>query len=207
MQAFEPKDLATLALGAALKAAAEYQVMSGGRTVHSHAIETYVSSKIAEAIFRATSEHGGNAALEVPIESVRSECGASRVGRIPAVLSSNYRFDAVCYREGSPFGLIEVKKNFTASVGTKDIIRLSHAVEKFGSKKEGTVKFGLWVALKRIADISPAVAEEKIEKFKRKFEFFPEPQFLHEELKNYPDRFKYSGKTVDRLWAFGVLFT
>ena len=199
-------DLVKCALDAAIAAALRYQAMSGGKTVHDHAIETFVSSKIAEALFEQTRKDGGTVGLEVPFADVFSDSRAERRGGTGSALSPRSRFDVVCYSDGMPVGLIEVKKRFNASTGGKDVIRLSDAVQRYGTLHSGSVNFGLWIALQRIAEGNARLGSDQAEAFTARFRFAIPPKIQHVSSIGEYGTFKRSGRNVSELRAFGVLF-
>lgn len=198
-------DLVKTAMEAATAAARQYHVMSGGKTVHEHPIETYISAKIAERLYEAAREKGGYAALEMTFREVEETSGADRRGRPLAALPPTSRFDVVYGVKGRPIGLIEVKKRFSAARLEGDIIRLSHAVRKFGPEFDGSVRFGLAISLQRLYENGRQEAEQVTTKFEKAFDWGIPPKFAYiDESGNFNTTKR--GRNVVGVRAYSVLF-
>jgi hypothetical protein len=169
------------ALEAAEKSVLRYKEISGGKTVHDHAIETFISSKIAEAIFECRSELGGTVSLEAPFHEVH-ELSKARKGRTPDILSPTSRFNICYFERGLPIGVIEVKKRFAAFKGDEDVRRLTGATRRFGPQFDGSVRFGIWLAVQRIAEGSKVTAEEQIDKFRDAFDWSVAPTLSYRQV-------------------------
>jgi len=184
-----------------LGSVARYQEMSGGRTVHDHAIETFISSKVAEALYDLRKEHDATVALEAPFHEVQ-KLSLARKGRMPDILSPAARFD-ICYFEGGlPVGIIEIKKRFAAFKAEDDVNRLVSATRRFGPKYGGSIKFGIWLALQRIPEGSKSTPETQIAKFRNSFEWSVEPAISFKEVVGEFGKLKRSGKTASKLRVF-----
>ncbi|MCV9963868.1 hypothetical protein OIU34_18490 [Pararhizobium sp. BT-229] len=193
------------ALEAAKRSVSRYQEMSGGKTVHDHAIETFISSKVAEALYDLRKDHDATVALEAPFHEVHA-LSLARKGRMPDILSPTARFD-ICYFEGGrPIGVIEVKKRFAAFKADDDINRLFLATRRFGPKYGGSIKFGIWLALQRIPEGSKSTAKAQIAKFLQSFEWSVEPSISHREVEGEFGKLKKSGKTATKLRIFAASF-
>jgi hypothetical protein len=170
-----PKEIGALAREAALKAATRYVLMSGGKSVHDHAIETYVSAIVAETIFDAFQDLGCNAGLEVPFAEIHEQSGATKQGAANKLLPPKARFDVVVYKDKKPYGLIEIKKRFVPSNASSDVIRLSEAVRRYGEPHSGSVKFALFIGLQRFRDNSRLDVEKQKSQFKDSHVWSVEP--------------------------------
>lgn len=199
------------AMQSTVQAALKYQEMSGGGTVHEHAIETFISSKIAEALYDAAKDLGGAAALEMTFREVEERSGASRRGRPNGALPPNGRFDVVVGQKDSenglvPTGLIEVKKRFSPASLEKDLGRLSEAARRYGPMFGGSVKFGLAISLQRIFENGRAQPEKMVENFRNGFNWPIEP--IIEYLPPQTGEFNLSsgGRRVVGICPYSVLF-
>ena len=202
----KPEEIGRFARLAALEAAKKYVLMSGGKSVHDHAIETYVSAQVAEATFESFREVGCNAALEVPFAEVHEQSGASKRGAANKLLPPKARFDVVIYKDKKPYGLIEVKKRFAPSNASSDVIRLSEAVRRYGDAHDGSVKFALFIGLQRFRDNSRLDIEKQKTQFKASHVWSVEPTLDCETVDGdfgISRRFK---RPIVRVGAFTALF-
>lgn len=199
------RDYVEVAIDAAIAAALRYQTMSGGSTVHEHAIETFISSKVAEAIFDRASSPRTAVALEMSFGEAERLSQAKLRGRRKASLSPRNRFDVVVLSDKRPIGLIEIKKRFSVGRLDKDVIRLSDAVDKYGSGNEGTVRFGLALSVQRVFENSRSDAEAAIKHFRSGFHWAIEPEITY---RPHDGDFNVAknGRKVTGICAFAVLF-
>jgi hypothetical protein len=193
------------ALRAAEQSVLRYKEISGGRTVHDHAIETFISSKVAEAIYDARKDVGGTIALEAPFHEVQS-LSEARKGRIPDILSPTSRFD-ICYFEGGrPIGVIEVKKRFAAFKADKDLNRLIEATRRFGPQFDGSIRFGIWLAVQPIAEGSKSTPEGQMERFREAFDWSVAPNLSFRQVDGDFGTLKRRGKSVKAVRIFAAAF-
>jgi len=193
------------ALEAAEQSVLRYKEISGGRTVHDHAIETFISSKVAEAIFDLRKDVGGTISLEAPFHEVH-ELSNARKGRTPDILSPTSRFDICYFEHGRPIGVIEVKKRFAAFKADDDVNRLIEATRRFGPQFDGTVKFGIWLAAQRIPEGSTMTAQDQIEKFRDAFNWSLVPTLSFRQVDGDFGVLKRRGKAVRAVRIFAAAF-
>jgi hypothetical protein len=193
------------ALAAAEQSVLRYKDISGGRTVHDHAIETFISSKVAEAIYEARKEVGGTVALEAPFHEVQ-DLSRARKGRIPDILSPTSRFDICYFENGRPVGVIEVKKRFAAFKADADVNRLIEATRRFGPQFGGSIRFGIWLAVQRIQEGSTSTPEKQIEKFRHAFDWRVAPTLSCRSVTGDFGFLKRRGKPVTEVRIFAAAF-
>lgn len=200
----EIRRIASTAREAALASATKYYEMSGGRSVHEGALETFVSAHVAEAIY-----HGFkpiNVELETTFRRVKETSFADMRGRPRTALPDTARFDVTCFRDLKPWGLIEVKKSIRPNRADTDVIRLSEAVRRYGSASGGSVQFGLLIALVRIIEGARDDSATKADKFMSGI-----PSELLAVMEHTEDQMaipynRKDGKSVTGLCAYSILF-
>lgn len=187
---------------AALEAAEVYYEMSGGMSVHDGAIETFVSSKIAEALYRTVPDLAVR--LEARLVDIDQDCGARRRGRTPAFLLGQGRIDVTCYKKGRPVGLIEVKKRFAAFRADADLVRLERAMQYCGPASGGSVEYGIWVAIQRDYAGQRQTSQEAIRRMQDSFEW-AHPADIHviSTMRDFGSA--KNGRSVVGLSAYSVL--
>jgi hypothetical protein len=195
-------EIADCARKAALSAAISYYEMSGGNSVHEAAIETFVSSKIAESIFQVTES---NVLLESTFATIHQLSGAERRGRSVDHLPAKARFDVSVFKDKKPIGVIEVKKRFAPFKAEKDAVRLSQAVRRYGPEFGGSVRFGLWIALQRVWETQRKDIAKRISSFRESLGGIIASDIEFEEKEGEFGVAK-NGKNVVGLVAYSVLF-
>jgi hypothetical protein len=143
--------------------------------------------------------------LEAPFHEVH-DLSKARKGRTPDILSPTSRFDICYFEHGLPIGVIEVKKRFAAFKGDDDVQRLTEATRRFGPQFDGSVKFGVWLAVQRIAEGSSITAEGQIEKFRDAFDWSVAPTLSYRQVDGDFGILKRRDKAVKAVRIFAAAF-
>ena len=200
------QEVVNCALAAAAEAASRYMEISGGKTIHDHAIETFISSKVAEAIYDKRKRHGGSVTLETSFGEIWEVSGA-RLGRGPADVTKRARFDVCYYEKGKPLAAIEVKKRFAAHKADRDIRKIEAAMRRLGPEFGGSLEFGIWLAVQRIGDKARTTAESQTNAFKEAFEWVTEPEVKCQTVRGEFGAFKRKLRSIVELRIFAVAFS
>jgi hypothetical protein len=187
------------------KAIHRYQKISAGKTVHDHAVETFVSSKVAEGIFDSPVGSSISVTLESPFAEVLAASGAKKSKRT-GNLSAASRFDICVYERGKPTAVIEVKKRFAAHKGDNDVNRLLSAIRYCGPECEGSLRLGFWLAIQRIADGARSTPGKQINTFIESFDWPVEPAIEHKVLIGDFGHFKRSGRAIKEIRIYLAVF-
>lgn len=195
--------ISKIARKAALRSAEFYSEMAGGDSIHEAAIETFASSRIANEIFKRNQPICVK--LEATFNRIRLDSGAERRGRPNFTLRDRSRFDAVCYYDGKPKGLIEVKKSIRPSRNEADVVRVSEATHRFGAAFGGSVEFGLVIAIQRLFEGARNGPKDRALKFQDSFNWGIEPKIEWDcKYGNYGT--SRGGRAVIGLCAYTILF-
>lgn len=195
--------VAEVARKSAIRSAISYYKISDGCSIHEGAIETLVSSDIAKDVHRKT---GLSIQLEVPFQRVFELSGAERRGGLGRGLGLKKRYDIVIFQNQKPIGIIEVKKRFAPYQADNDLMRVSSSVDRFGENHNGSVRFGVWIAIQRIRDNQRLNADERVENFNNAFDFGDLYSETRYNQKDGNFGITKRGNNVTGMIAYSVLF-
>ena len=162
------KALTEALLNAIQKANEEYEDLSGGSWLSDYGAESFLVVEAMKQLLAAArrSRKRACATSEESFAEIMDCAGANKKpGPLPAVLAGNYRADIVLWRNDSqPFGVVEVKRQWTNGPCMADVRRLRALMDRGGAHLGGSIEYCALVVF------IPQAGDEGLEKVKRQYE-------------------------------------